>query len=82
MAFEKESDLNRDYMLYTKGTEIYGIRKGDWKYLPHSGGRNADEKSAPELFNVKEDVAETTNLFEKQPEIVKRLSEEIVKFKK
>ncbi len=79
---EAKGSLNRDYMLYTKGTEIYGIRKGDWKYLPHGGSRNADEKSTPELFNIKEDVAETTNLFEKQPEIVKRLSEEMVKFKK
>lgn len=79
---EAKGSLNRDYMLYTKGTEIYGIRKGDWKYLPHGGSRNADEKSPPELFNVKEDVAETTNLVVKHPEIVKRLSEEILKFKK
>lgn len=79
---EAKGILNRDYILYTKGTEIYGIRKGDWKYLPHGGSRNADEKSTPELFNLKEDIAETTNLVAKHPEIVKRLSEEIFKFKK
>ncbi|GEC72590.1 arylsulfatase A [Flavobacterium flevense] len=78
---EVKGSLNRDYMLYTKGTEIYGIRKGDWKYLPHGGSRNADEKTTPELFNLKEDIAETTNLFGKHPAIVKRLSEEILKFK-
>jgi len=78
---EAKGSLNRDYMLYTKGTEIYGIRKGDWKYLPHGGSRNADEKSTPELFNIKEDIAETTNLVAKHPEIVERLSEEILKFK-
>jgi len=79
---EAKGSLNRDYMLYTKGTEIYGIRKGDWKYLPHGGSRNADEKSTAELFNLQEDIAETTNLVAKHPEIVERLSEEILKFKK
>ena len=74
--------LNRDYMLYTKGTEIYGIRKGEWKYLPYSGDRFADSSKVPELFNLKTDVSETTNLYKQYPEIVKELASEIERFKK
>ena len=74
---EKDSDLNRNYMLYTKGTEIYGIRKGDWKYLPYSGDRNADTTKKPELFNLKNDISETTNLYNQYPEIVAELADEI-----
>ena len=74
--------LNRDYMLYTKGTEIYGIRKGEWKYLPYSGDRFADSSKEPELFNLKTDVSETTNLYKEYPEIVKELAFEIERIKK
>jgi arylsulfatase A-like enzyme len=78
---EKGNDLNRNYMLYTKGTEVYGIRKGDWKYLPFGGDKNADATHKPELFNLKEDVSETTNVFEKYPNIVKELASEMDKHK-
>jgi arylsulfatase A len=78
---EAKGSLNRNYKLYTKGTEIYGIRKGDWKYLPHGGSRNADEKATPELFNLKEDIAETKNVYDKYPNIVKELTNEMDKHK-
>ena len=64
------------------------IRRGDWKYLDHrgSGGNNyataellpfARPDTAPEasaqLYNLKADPAETTNLYFKHPEIVMEL---------
>lgn len=55
-------EIDRDVMLYTKGTQVYGIRKGDWKYLPFSGARNANEESEPELYNLSLDPSETNNL--------------------
>ncbi|RXP62693.1 cerebroside-sulfatase [Lutibacter sp. HS1-25] len=79
---ESGKDLNRDCKLYLNGTEIFGIRKGDWKYLPFSGNRNADSTKKPELFNLKSDISEATNLYDKYPEIVKELSAEMEKFKK
>jgi arylsulfatase A len=73
-----KNKLPRDYVLYTKGTEVHGIRKGDWKYLPYGGARNADtNKSTPELYNLKEDVSEKTNLYETRPELVQKLELEL-----
>lgn len=76
---EKSENVNRDYNLYTKGNEIYGIRKGDWKYLPFSGDRFANSTKKPELFNLKNDISEVLNLYDKYPEIVKELTLEIQK---
>ena len=45
------------------------IRDGDWKLLCEYDG------TQPELYNVKADRAETTNLANQQPEIVARLKE-------
>lgn len=79
---EYNEGLNRDYMLYTKGKEIYGIRKGYWKYLPYGGDRFADTTSQPQLFNLKDDIFENENLHDSNPEIVKQLSEELKAFGK
>jgi arylsulfatase A len=72
--------LSRNYILYTKDTDVYGIRKGDWKYLPYSGDRFADkEKPSPQLFNLKDDVSEKINLYETHPDIVRMLEDEMRK---
>lgn len=71
--------LPRDYVLYTKGTEIHGIRKGDWKYLPQGGRiRNVDINTlSPELYNLKEDISETNNLYKSRADIVQKLELEM-----
>jgi arylsulfatase A len=70
--------LPRDYVLYTKGTEVHGIRKGDWKYLPYGGARNADtNKPTPELYNLKEDVSEKNNMNESRPDLVQKFELEL-----
>jgi arylsulfatase A len=70
--------LPRDYVLYTKGTEVHGIRKGDWKYLPYGGARNADtNKPTPELYNLKEDVSEKTNLYKTRSDMTQQLELEM-----
>ncbi len=63
----------------------FAIRSGDWKLLvsPSSGGwsypakgkDNAIIATLPpmQLYNMREDIAETTNLYEEHPEIVERL---------
>ncbi len=78
----------RDYTLHQTISLSMAIRRGDWKYLDHrgSGGNNyataellpfARPDTAPEasaqLYNLKADPAETTNLYFKHPEIVMEL---------
>ena len=77
-----DQSIDRNYVLYTKGMDIYGIRLGVWKYLPYSGARKPTENSPPELFNLKEDISETTNLYNQHPDIVSKLSKEIEKHRK
>ncbi len=78
----------RDYTIHQTIKLDMAIRRGDWKLLDHrgSGGNNygsgelqpyALADTAPDatgqLYNLKTDPGETTNLFFKHPEIVKDL---------
>ena len=78
----------RQYMLTQTPTLKLAIRNGDWKYLDHqgSGGNNynradlkpfvlpeADPGASGQLYNLKTDPGETTNLSSKHPEKVRRL---------
>jgi len=65
------------------------IRKGEWKLLmtPGSGGWSSprpgkEEKGLPsvQLFNMKQDPSETTNLQAEYPDIVKELTELLKKY--
>ena len=71
---DPENNQGHEIFFYSKNMEIWGVRKGDWKYLPHGGARNADKNSLPELYNLKEDISESTNLYSQYPEIAKELS--------
>ncbi|MCX7421827.1 MAG: arylsulfatase [Planctomycetia bacterium] len=59
----------------------FAIRQGDWKFIqPGGGGRQAEQSKkdlkasqAGQLFNLKEDVAEKTNLVATHPEKVAEL---------
>ncbi|MEQ1860988.1 MAG: arylsulfatase [Chthoniobacteraceae bacterium] len=78
----------RDYTIHQTIKLDLAIRRGDWKYLDHrgSGGNNYDNRelkpfalpdTAPgapaQLFNLRADPGETTNLHFQHPEIVKEL---------
>jgi arylsulfatase A-like enzyme len=78
----------REYTLHQTISLALAIRQGPWKYLDHrgSGGNNYDkgemkpfaltdtEPTAPgQLYNLETDPGETTNLYFKEPEMVKQL---------
>ncbi len=48
------------------------IRKGNWKYIMPS-----DENTDGELYNLADDVSESTNRFEKNPELAKTMKNEL-----
>ena len=54
--------------LYYSGNSLEAVRSGRWK-LHLAKGRHAVE----ELYDLEVDVGETTNLFEKEPEVVAAL---------
>lgn len=65
----------------------FSIRKKEWKleFCPGSGGwtspkdSKAREQNLPEiqLYNMKEDAEETTNLYGEKPKLVKKLTKEL-----
>lgn len=80
----------RPFTLHQTINLSLAIRKGDWKYLNHrgSGGNNYDSPQlrsfalpelAPEapgqLYHLPTDPGETTNLYERHPDIVAELSQ-------
>jgi len=87
----------RDFTLHQTMSLALSIRKGDWKFLDHQGsGGNRYTKgklaqfalpdTAPDapgqLYDLKTDPGETTNLYLKRPEIVKELKDQLEEFKK
>lgn len=61
-------------------TDVIGLRQGDWKYLRHEGIRKADPETPPELYNLAEDISETTNLAETHPDKAAELDRLIAAF--
>lgn len=72
-----QTPSGRTEITYTKRNTLMGIRSGDWKYLPHGGLK--PNQGEPELYNLKDDLAESKNIYDQYPEKVeemKRLWEE------
>lgn len=63
----------REALVHQSGNpNALAIRKGDWKYIPNDA---AKKKAAPELYNLKDDPAETKNRAAIEPERAKELAE-------
>ena len=76
----------RDSLVIESGGGLKTIRMGDWKLIDGlgSGGFTKPSRIEPkpgdpqgQLYNLKEDLAETTNLFDQKPEIVRRLQSKL-----
>lgn len=78
---------NRKSLIHHSGNGTFAIRKGDWKLIEAnlgSGGFSKPGRVAPkadgpqgQLYNLKDDPQETTNLWLEQPEKVKELLAEL-----
>ncbi len=79
----------REATVHHSGGGMFALRQGPWKLIL---GRGPAGFSGPEiqpgsgeppgqLYNLAEDLAETRNLFQEQPEIVERLTRLLYKYK-
>jgi arylsulfatase A-like enzyme len=74
----------RSSVVLNSANGVFAIREGNWKLIQHeelpvdNKGKKAKTKPNPEnqnqLYNLIEDPAETTNLWDRHPEIVSRLT--------
>jgi arylsulfatase A len=76
---EKRSKPIREAVIHHSSWGSFAIRQGEWKLMLVRGvgdGPPSKDTSLPEgqLYNIVEDFGEANNLYEKRPEIVKRLS--------
>jgi len=75
-------DFTRPFLVHHSLDGLFAIRKGDWKYAEArgSGGFSSPKKVTPEpgeatgqLYNLRVDPSETTNLFLREPARVAEL---------
>eukprot|EP00903_Cladosiphon_okamuranus_P004146 g4144.t1 len=87
-----QTELKRPYFYY-QHQALRAVRQGDWKlHLPHSEADRSKEGKEwqshvppedrpyiekPTLYNLAEDIGETTNVADKYPEIVVELMKEL-----
>lgn len=78
----KDAPPTREHMIVHSSDGTFAIRKGPWKWVegvpvsdlkPGVRKSRADEFK-PQLFNLKDDPAETTDVSAKHPEVVKELA--------
>lgn len=78
-----KSATGKSVLIEGNTTRGIAIVKGEWKYIkPNNGNATARDEGVelgnskmPQLFNLKDDVAEKNNLASKHPDKVKELSE-------
>ncbi|WP_027125427.1 sulfatase family protein [Gelidibacter mesophilus] len=84
------STQDRDYLIEQGSSDNLAIIQGDWKYIAPSKGREINElvnielgnSIKPQLFNLSDDLGETTNLAEKYPNKVKELQKKLEEVRK
>jgi arylsulfatase A len=57
---------------------MFAIREGRWKFIDGNGSggwsaKNPDDKAPGQLYDMENDERETTNVYDKHPELVKKL---------
>lgn len=74
---------DEEFFFYS-GEKLEAHRSGPWKLKrPHPGPLFGEPQGHPLLlFNLEDDIGETTNLAEKRPDIVQRLESQLAAFEK
>lgn len=74
LAGEEGAKSPHEYFFYTGNA----VRQGDWKYHARETFKveaTARDSKEPALYNLKEDIGESTNVIGQYPEIAERLAE-------
>ncbi|WP_163932030.1 sulfatase [Paraferrimonas sp. SM1919] len=88
---ETTKPVQEAYFFYYKVNELHGVRWGDWKmYFPHSyyslNGKPTNTDGTPvkydyneftkiELYNLRGDIGETTDVAAKHPQVVAKIKQ-------
>jgi len=72
----KGEESPRDTFIYHSFNHLQAVRKGPWKLFTCRKGfpKSEIEADLKELYNLDDDVGETTNVYEQHPDVVAELS--------
>jgi arylsulfatase A-like enzyme len=80
----------REAIIHHSSNGFFAIRKGNWKLImcSHSGGNgfpkemNAEAKTMPpiQLYDLSKDIAETQNVYDENPAVVKELTDLLTQY--
>jgi arylsulfatase A-like enzyme len=76
----------RPSIIHHSNEGMFAIRKGKWKFIDGNGSggwsaKDPNDNAPGQLYDMEKDESETTNLYEKYPEVVKELKELLEKQK-
>lgn len=80
VLFGKSKESQREAHYYFAGYNLQAVRQGPWKLAIASQNDAADKttvedsKTNPRLYNLDADIGETTNVADKHPQVVEKLS--------
>lgn len=72
-----EAESPHDDVFFFKGNRLFGVRRGNWKYLRRhmtDNGGYASLSQGPFLFNLEVDPQESYNLMDTYPDIARNLA--------
>lgn len=72
---DEQATAPNDTLAYYWGSALAAIRVGDWKLHFQISGWGTEREPQRErvLYNLAEDIGETTNLYDQHPDVVRRL---------
>jgi arylsulfatase A-like enzyme len=78
MSGAPDAKPSHDYYYFYKGRRLEAVRHGDYKLRVQ--GKKGTKKHSVELYHLGEDIGESINLAEEQPEIVQQLMKQMHTF--
>ncbi|MFQ5808025.1 MAG: sulfatase [Armatimonadota bacterium] len=70
-----------DILCFYVGNQLHAVRSGRWKlHVRKRGAKDPAEAGLPELYDLRTDIGETTNVAAEHPKLVKRLQKRIAEF--
>ncbi len=70
-VLQGKSENIRESVVVKASKKLYGLRKGQWKYI------QGEKNQSPQLYDLSVDVAEKNNLYTAHPEVAKELEQEL-----
>lgn len=73
LAGEPKAANPREVFYYFRGKDLYALRSGAWKLFVKDYAYGGEKVPAGTLYNLREDIGETTDVSSQHPDVVERI---------